>query len=443
MTRIALVVLDTLRKDLFDEYFDWLPGIRYENAWSTAHWTVPAHASMFTGQYASEAGVHARSHHLDTSKPTIVELLSEAGFDTLGFSSNMHVTPEFQFDRGFQEFIQHGRARSETAFPWKQYIEEGALPWPVAAPIALFKTLAGPYDTTLSLDNLRHGLECRYPSLLGANNTSTPNVRRCLEDRSLEKDTFVFMNLMEAHAPYLHPKEYQERRFSRADVTQEWHQMFADDDTDYEAERAAYRGAVRYLSDEYRRLYKQLKHFDYIITLSDHGEAFGRNGTVEHVYGVSPALTHVPVVISGSAVNDTDRVVNEPVSIRDVYETVADMAGINADSDGTPLLAESLGDPVRTEYHGITHQERIEMLHEMGFNAEQIQRYDTPKYGVASGSSYVYETMDGLSFTGGGDEARLESLLETEKERIPDLVFDDDSEVDDEVQDRLGQLGYV
>jgi len=48
-TSIALVVLDTLRKDSFDEHFDWLEGVRYDNAWSTSHWTHPAHGSLFTG----------------------------------------------------------------------------------------------------------------------------------------------------------------------------------------------------------------------------------------------------------------------------------------------------------------------------------------------------------------------------------------------------------
>lgn len=56
MGNIALVVLDTLRKDLFDAHFGWMPGERFEHAWSTTHWTAAAHASLFTGLYPSEAG---------------------------------------------------------------------------------------------------------------------------------------------------------------------------------------------------------------------------------------------------------------------------------------------------------------------------------------------------------------------------------------------------
>ncbi|WP_262180173.1 hypothetical protein [Haloarcula laminariae] len=67
MPNIAVVVLDTLRKDAFDGHFDWPPSVSFENAWSTSHWTVPAHRSLFTGQYPSETGVRARAERFDIS----------------------------------------------------------------------------------------------------------------------------------------------------------------------------------------------------------------------------------------------------------------------------------------------------------------------------------------------------------------------------------------
>ena len=64
MAAIAVVVLDTVRRDAFDEYFDWLPGRWFERAYSTSHRTVPAHASLFTGTYAGEIGVGGGNEHL-------------------------------------------------------------------------------------------------------------------------------------------------------------------------------------------------------------------------------------------------------------------------------------------------------------------------------------------------------------------------------------------
>jgi arylsulfatase A-like enzyme len=62
---VAIVVLDTLRKDAFDREFDWLPGRRFSAAYSTGSWTVPAHASLFAGKYPSELGVHSKNRFLD------------------------------------------------------------------------------------------------------------------------------------------------------------------------------------------------------------------------------------------------------------------------------------------------------------------------------------------------------------------------------------------
>lgn len=97
MTNVAVVVLDTLRKDTFDEHFDWLTGRWYDRAYSTSHRTVPAHASLFTGQYASEVGVGGSVERLVHEGPG----LGESGSTTRAFSANPYVSGQFEYDRGF------------------------------------------------------------------------------------------------------------------------------------------------------------------------------------------------------------------------------------------------------------------------------------------------------------------------------------------------------
>ena len=80
---VAIVVLDTLRKDTFDRYFEWVEGTVFDNAYSTSHWTVPAHASLITGKYGSEVGVHGKSRMFDYPGDTIVEKLQESGYTTV------------------------------------------------------------------------------------------------------------------------------------------------------------------------------------------------------------------------------------------------------------------------------------------------------------------------------------------------------------------------
>ena len=42
-----------------------LEGMRFENAFANAPWTVPSHGSMFTGQYPSDHGAHAGNKQFD------------------------------------------------------------------------------------------------------------------------------------------------------------------------------------------------------------------------------------------------------------------------------------------------------------------------------------------------------------------------------------------
>mgnify|MGYP003852223317 CR=1 FL=1 len=98
-------MLDTLRQDAFERAFDWLPGRRFTRTYSTSHWTVPAHASLLTGQYASEVGVHGKAPALDCPEPVLPELLQDAGYHTRCFTANPQMVQYDGWDRGFDEFV--------------------------------------------------------------------------------------------------------------------------------------------------------------------------------------------------------------------------------------------------------------------------------------------------------------------------------------------------
>lgn len=104
-TNVAVVVLDTMRKDTFDGNFSWLRsrGVSFDNAWSTSHWTIPAHASLFTGLYASEAGTHAKTRTLLSTESNLAGLLSEAGYLTRGLTADRTIASEWNFDAGYED----------------------------------------------------------------------------------------------------------------------------------------------------------------------------------------------------------------------------------------------------------------------------------------------------------------------------------------------------
>lgn len=150
MASVALVVLDTLRKESFDRHFDWLPGLRFESAWSTSAWTVPVHGTLFTGLYPSEAGVYAKAEALDYEGPVLAERLSQKGCTTRAFSANAYVSPPFDFDRGFDVFETNWRGRwgRDDVFEWGEFISKTQGEGPTRYLRALYECVTGDVDTS-------------------------------------------------------------------------------------------------------------------------------------------------------------------------------------------------------------------------------------------------------------------------------------------------------
>ena len=122
---IVLIVTDTMRRDAVSVYNNnvMTPNIEYlsknaviyNNAISPAPWTVPAHASIFTGKYLNEHKLHEAYNEKHTELfgkmnkvkyKTISEILQKEGYNTIGLSANPSIGPGSGFDRGFNTFIK-------------------------------------------------------------------------------------------------------------------------------------------------------------------------------------------------------------------------------------------------------------------------------------------------------------------------------------------------
>ena len=109
---IVLLSIDTLRAESLRAYepssrphgtLDRLAtqGRTFTRAYSAASWTLPAHASLFTGLYPDRHGIVDSSSALgDTG--TFVERLHDHGYETVGFTGGGFVGPAYGFTRGFE-----------------------------------------------------------------------------------------------------------------------------------------------------------------------------------------------------------------------------------------------------------------------------------------------------------------------------------------------------
>ena len=112
---VLLIVLDTVRADRLSLYGYRRPtsptlerlargGVRFDEARATAPWTLPSHASLFTGRWPHELDVSWKTP-LGTKFPTLAEYLGSRGYATAGFVANVqYCSYEFGLDRGFTHY---------------------------------------------------------------------------------------------------------------------------------------------------------------------------------------------------------------------------------------------------------------------------------------------------------------------------------------------------
>ncbi|KZN26256.1 hypothetical protein A4G99_21815 [Haladaptatus sp. R4] len=419
--------------DAFEDHFDWLDGLRFSNGYSTSHWTIPAHGSLFTGKYPSEIGVHSKSPSLDCPETVLAERLADEGYKTRMWSANPNMMFWEGWERGFDEVVDPGTLNPNhtDVIDWTEFLNSVETHSWTKYPKAVWHAIQADCSTVAAFEQ-----GYRRMTKSDADGGGRDVLER-IRETDIGSKEFAFINLMEAHAPY-HPPESSE-----APINVVIGDAFADSVTNPNEIRKAYDTSAAYLSEIYEQIFDELMdEFDYVITVSDHGEMLGEQGMWNHGYGLYEELVHVPIVISGEDVES--RVEDATVSLLDVYQTIVELAGCDADSRGQSLLDDLRSRDYLTEYHGFLDRHR-EQFERKGVSTEVFDEHDTPLNGVATKSGfYGYQTMDGFQSHGTADrddpEALLAELLDHREVRS---VENSSLDVTDDVQERLERLGYA
>jgi arylsulfatase A-like enzyme len=355
---VLLIVLDTVRADRLSLYGYRRPtsttlerlakeGIRFDEARATAPWTLPSHASMFTGRWPHELGV-AWHTPLSTKFPTLAEYLGSRGYATAGFVANtLYCSYDAGLDRGFSYYEDY---IVQPMSPLRMcYL--GNVMWKGAAYLGSTLTSslsAGPF--LAARDTAIWGILATD----GKKNASSIN-RSFLDwlSRRVEptRPFFAFLNYFDAHSVYLLPKGapyrfgLQPRTEADAQVFNEWFYLDKLRLPPYYITlvQDCYDSCLGYLDERLGELFDELKRRGVldntvVIVTSDHGEGLGEHDLFFHGETLYRTEIHVPLLIM---LPDQDRpvIVNDIVSLRDLPATIVDLIG---QAMGAPFPGRSL-----------------------------------------------------------------------------------------------------
>jgi len=367
---ILFIVLDTQRADRLGCYGYATPvspnldrlaaqSILFEQAIAPAQWTVPSHASMFTGLYPTAHQVTQSAQRLSPQQPHLVEILQRAGYETVGFCNNPLVgILNNGFKRGFHAFYNYG-----GAIPGRPH-SASALPWPLnraaEAYTQFLRRISYPIQNffgqsdlafRLSLNAWLTPLWSRMANFKGQNARSVQDVVHFLrqrEQRASAKPLFLFLNLMETHLPFWPPGEFVDRvapyfRGSKAARTilrtwnreaYRWAAPLAEPLDGFERQVLSdmYDAEVAYQDDYLGGLFETLENRarrrdTLTVIVADHGDGLGEHNHMGHAFVAYQELVHVPLLLHWPTAWPQPRRVATPVSTRRVFHTILDAAG--------------------------------------------------------------------------------------------------------------------
>lgn len=291
---VVLLVLDSVRADHLSCYGYGRPttphidrvaegGIRYERAYTASCWTLPSHASLFTGLYPSRHRTDFDTKALTEGIETWASFLSREGYATASFSCNAFVSRHTDLARGF-----------DVAADVEGLVGGG--------PSFLGRALRAAHRTARRTFQKDRGARRAWRQ-----------ARRWLSETG-DRPFFLFMNFMDCHLPYrlesdqlLHFVE-PARRAEVARIPMDPFGAMAGrhvyEPQDIEDLKAMYDGALRYLDGMVGALDAHLaalgrREDTLLIITSDHGESFGEHGLFDHQYGLYEPLVRVPLVVRG------------------------------------------------------------------------------------------------------------------------------------------------
>lgn len=339
---VVLVVFNTLRGQnigAMGYQRDTTPNIDkfakentlFTNTFATWTKTTPSMVSILTGQYPHTTGVMR-----DSSQPfpknltSIAEILNKNDYKTLGVAANPNTGKEFNFDQGFDEFVD------------------------------------------IPIDVVSFGMGGRH---------TEQQTQKAIEliEKNKEEKFFLYLHYLDPHGPYTPPLPYNQKYVDDKYFNKYNKYLLATNKgllnviSEYQVPDnlrgsktkifvdyliAQYDGEINYVDHNVGILLNKIKELNLdkntlIILMSDHGSSMGEhNYWFEHGAFAYDATAHVLLTMQYPKLLPKNKIIDEPTSTINVIPTILDITNIpvSKDMEGKSLLPLILKDKKIDEY---------------------------------------------------------------------------------------------
>lgn len=323
---VVILLLDSLRADHLSAYGNPLPtsptidrlareGVLFHNCYAASTWTVPTHASLFTGLYPSTHGGYSLFSVMKPSLPTLSQILAAEGYRTGSFFDNALLGSAYGLSKGFQ--------------------------------------------TALSVDNenkvslmLRRIWDHVRGHRSASGNILRASAKWINRARREKRPFFLFVNFLDTHLPYRPQKPYIDQflrslpaenankklvneftsnmTVSRKKAAALFPQMTA---ADWRRLACFYDSNIRVIDDQIGLFLKRLQSLGVmentlVIITADHGDSMGEEGVGGHSSeSVQRSVLRIPLIFWLPGRLPAEMILR-PVSQTDIFPTILKLAGL-------------------------------------------------------------------------------------------------------------------
>lgn len=327
---VMLITLDAFRADHFPTLgypLNITPNLDrmakdsvvFENAIAPSSWSVPSHASLFTGKYPFHHNAVKRHQRLDDKETTLAEILRKRGYNTAGFGGGVYLKARYGFSQGFMTY----RDRVDFFDDAHAYTRFSIRTLAVLFAPAINKIPGA--DTELTSEEINKDL---FEWL----------------DKNKGEPFFVFVAYEDPHSPYTLGKEFREK-FTNNTVDYREIQRVLDrarnggevSDEFVDLLNQLYDNEIYYLDRNLGSLFEKMDELEIedntiLVILADHGEEFYDHGGFGHALTLYEEVIHVPLVIYYPKEFQPRRI-EKRIGVINIFPTILEILEIEVPKD--------------------------------------------------------------------------------------------------------------